>query len=98
MDKDWKREERVVSKSLGGTRSRVKTGPDSTDVEVALEVKLQGKLALLGKDIQQAKEHSRKTGKPWVLSLRQKKTKSRYAIVDWEFLKELYYAKYGTDS
>ena len=97
-DKDWKREERIVAKILGGRR----TGPlgsNYPDVSgtpgVSVECKLLPHFRLTKKDLEQARNNAR-PGTSWVLTMKKRKSKERLAVMDFNFFAELY-TKYRQD-
>lgn len=91
-DRDWKREERIVAKALGGSR----TGPlgsDCPDVVgtpgISVEVKLLPHFRLTSKDLTQSRENARE-GTRWILTMKKRKSKERLAVMDFNFFVTLY--------
>lgn len=92
MDKDWKREERMVGKLLGGRRS-VNRGIGYPDLEgtpgISVECKLLPHFRLTKKDLDQAKENA-KEGTDWVLTQKKRKSRERVAVMDFTLFQKLY--------
>lgn len=85
-DKDWKRWEREAAGDLGGYRTgpRGFNLPDISGLRgVAVECKLQAKLALRNRDLEQAETNA--GAEPWALLLKEKKTGRKVAVVDYKF-------------
>jgi len=90
-DTSWKRWERDVANTLGGTR----TGPQGEGLpdvllhDLAPECKLQGKLRLRSRDLEQAQRNAPE-GKHWALLLKERNTGRKLAIVDYTYFVDLY--------
>lgn len=91
-DKDWKREERLVGKALGGTRSGPK-GSNVPDLEgtpgISVECKLLPHFRLTKKDLDQARENATE-GTEWVLTMKKRGARERLAVIDFQFFAKLY--------
>jgi hypothetical protein len=61
---------------------------DGSPAPVGVECKLQKRLALLAKDLSQAKENAR--DKPWVLFLKERNTGRKVAVCDPKHYAMLY--------
>lgn len=94
-EKKW---ERQAAKALGGRRTGPRGFglPDVADTPLAPECKLQGRLALKGKDLLQAKTNAERVGKPWVLLLKKRSKQGeipeRLAIMDYMMFIDWYTA------
>jgi len=86
----WKDFESKIAKALGGQRACVMgiAAPDVTHESYEIECKLRAKLAFV-KWFDQAKKHSRKSGKIPLLVCKQKHHKTAYVILRLDDFKEI---------